>query len=85
MRHLTAAFLCALVASFCAAVVLRALTTNADSFVLIGGVGVLFFTYRCWAEVRQAWPAFTRHLARRREMRLSPPVIRINLHKDEVQ
>lgn len=85
MRHLTAAFLCALVASFCAAVVIRALITNADSFVLIGGIGAMFFAYRCWAEVRQAWPAFTRHLAHRRAMRRAAPLVRINLPKEDVQ
>ncbi len=85
MRHLTAAFLCALVASFCAAVVIRALITNADSFVLIGGVGAIFFTYRCWAEVCQAWPAFTRHLAHRRAMRRAVPLVRINLPKEDAQ
>lgn len=85
MRLLTAAFLCTLVASFCAAVVIRALITNADSFVLIGGVGAMFFAYRCWAEVRQAWPAFPRHLAHRRAMRRAAPLVRINLPKEDVQ
>lgn len=85
MRHLTAAFLCALVASFCAALVLRALITGADSFVVIGGIGALFFAYRCWAEVLQAWPRFTRHLALRRAMRREAPLVRINLPKEDAQ
>lgn len=45
----------------------------------------MFFAYRCWAEVRQAWPAFTRQLAHRRAMRRAAPLVRINLPKEDVQ
>lgn len=85
MKHLIAAFISALVVGMCLALTLRAIHTDAASFVLLGVAGALFFAFRCWVEARRAWPAFTRHLARRREMRFSPPVIRINLHKDDVQ
>lgn len=85
MRHLIAPFFCMLAVGLFLALLMRAVITDAASFVLITLAGIAFFTYRAVVETRAAWPAFTRHLARRREMRLSPPVIRINLHKDDVQ
>jgi len=85
IRLIVPAFLCAIAVGFLVALLLRAIQTNAASFVPISLIGVVFFACRCYAEVRRAWPSFTRHLARRREMRMSPPVIRINLPKEDIQ
>ncbi|MFL9582409.1 hypothetical protein [Stenotrophomonas sp. AB1(2024)] len=85
MRHLIAPFFCMLAVGLFLALTVRAVETDAASFVLIGLAGAAFFIRRCWVETHRAWPTFTRHLARRREMRLSPPVIRINPHRDDVQ
>lgn len=85
MRHLIAPFLCALAVGMFLALLLRAVLTDAASFVLIALAGVLLFACRCWVEARRAWPSFIRHLERRREMRRSPPVVRINLPKEDVQ
>jgi hypothetical protein len=85
MRHLVAPFFCMLAVGLFLALLMRAVETNAASFVLIALPGIAFFAYRAVVETRRAWPTFTRHLARRRAMRLSPPVIRINPAKDDVQ
>lgn len=85
MKHLIAAFISALVVGMCLALTLRAIHTDAASFVLLGIAGALFFAFRYWVEARRAWPAFTRHLARRREMRVTAPFTRIKLNKDDLQ
>jgi hypothetical protein len=78
MKHLIAPFFCMLAVGLFLSLTVRAVETDAASFVLIGLAGAAFFLRRCWVETRHAWPAFTRHLARRRDMRRSAPVIRIN-------
>ncbi|MGH8037165.1 MAG: hypothetical protein ACREPD_05440 [Stenotrophomonas sp.] len=78
MRHLIAPFFCALAVGLFVALLIRAVRTDAASFVLIAMAGIAFFAYRAVVETRRAWPSFTRHLARRREMRREAQVIRIN-------
>lgn len=85
MKHLTAPFFCVLAVGFFAALLYRAIQTEAVTFVISGAAGVLAFSLLCRIEVIKAWPAFTRHLQSRRQLRVAPPFTRIKLKKDDVQ
>ncbi|MBD8696563.1 hypothetical protein [Stenotrophomonas sp. CFBP 13718] len=82
---LTPAFIAAVLFAFCLALALLASPRNADSFVLVGGVGALFFGYRTVAEVHQVWKQFTDQLEARKALRRSIPLTRINIRKDDIR
>ncbi|WP_349984487.1 hypothetical protein ABRP17_016420 [Stenotrophomonas sp. WHRI 8082] len=82
---LTPAFIAAVLFSFCLALALLASPRNADSFVLVGGVGALFFGYRTVAEAHQVWKQFTDQLEARKALRRSIPLTRINIRKDDIR
>ncbi|MEN5338948.1 hypothetical protein ABE583_03000 [Stenotrophomonas sp. TWI143] len=79
------AALCVLLASFCLGLALFANPRDADTFVLLGAAGALFFGCRAVTETRQAWRPFTAGLACRRALRHSAPLTRINLPKDDIR
>lgn len=85
IRLLVPAFICVVVFGFCVALLARAIYTNADSFVLVGGVGALFFGCRTVTEARQVWRQFVAQLQQRRSMRRAAPLTRINLPKEDIQ
>lgn len=82
---LVPASLCVLLASFCLGLALLANPRGSETFVLLGGAGALFFSYRAVVETRQAWGPFTAGLAHRRALRHSAPLTRINLPKDDIR
>jgi len=82
---LTPAFISAVLFGFCLGLALLATPRNADSFVLVGAVGALFFGYRAVVEARQAWKPFVTQLDQRRALRRSAPLTRINPSKDDIR
>lgn len=84
MKHLTAPFMCVLAVGFFAALLVRAIQTNAYSFVVFGIAGSIAFSILCWMETRKAWPAFRRAMERRKQMRIAPPFTRIKLQKEDL-
>lgn len=85
IRLLAPAVSSTVVASFCVGLAFFASPRHADSFVLVGGVGALFFGYRALVEVRQVWQQFAAQLEHRRAMRRAAPLTRINLRKDDIR
>lgn len=82
---LVPAALCILLASFCLGLALFANPRDSDTFVLLGGTGALFFSYRAVVETRQTWRPFVDGLTHRRALRHSAPLTRINLPKDDIR
>lgn len=82
---LTPAFIAVVLFAFCLALALLASPRNADSFVLVGGAGAVFFGFRTYTEAHQVWKQFTTQLAARKALRRSIPLTRINLRKDDIR
>lgn len=85
IRLLVPAFIAAVLVGFCIWLALFATPRNADSFVLIGAAGALFFGLRTVAEVRQVWKPFTAQLEARKALRRTAPLTRINIRKDDIR
>jgi hypothetical protein len=89
IRHpialLVPAALNAILVGFCIALATAAYPRGADSFVVLGPACAGFFALRAVVEARQAWRPFVTGLARRRALRHSAPLTRINLPKEDVQ
>lgn len=85
IRLLVPAFISALMFGLCIALLLRALTTGAASFVVFSIVGALFYGTRTVTESRQVWPQFVVELEHRKAMRRAAPFTRINPSKEDVQ
>ncbi len=85
IRLLVPAFISALMLGLCIALLLRALTTGAASFVVISIAGALFYGTRTVTESRQVWQQFIAELEDRRALRRSAPFTRINPSKEDVQ
>lgn len=69
MNHLAVPAYCALVACFCLALLLRAVSTDAYTFVLIFLAAFLYFAWRTCVDIRKNWPAFKAEMRRRTEAR----------------
>jgi|GEM_PF-768388 len=82
---LTPAFIAAALCGFCIALAFFASPRNADSFVLVGGIGALFFAFRTVSEAHQVWKPFTAQLDARKALRRSIPLTRINIRKDDIR
>jgi hypothetical protein len=82
---LAPAFISALLAGLCLGVAAHAVHREAASIVLVGGIGALFFGYRSMAEAYQAWRPLVVGLQRRRDLRRTAALTRINNPKDDAR
>ncbi len=73
MRHLALPFYCAVIVGLLMALLARAIFTGADSFVLVAMIGIGYFGWHGWNDVRRCWPAFRAEMQRRTERRRAMP------------
>lgn len=69
MNHLTVPAYCAFAASFCLALLARAIQTAAHTFTAVFLLAALYFAWRAVVETRKNWTAFKAELRRRRDAR----------------
>ncbi len=85
IRLMVPAAISAVVFGLCIALLLRALTTGAASFVVISIAGAFLFGTRTVTESRQVWQQFVAELEHRKALRRAAPFTHINPSKDDIR